>query len=316
MPKITLRRVDLINARMEGRNWAFNDLDLTLREMTFQNGDWSAQDGSLSFNASDLINGGVHLTDTLANMTFSPQGVEIRQFSGRWERGLLRASGRWLRQDRKLALDELMIAGLEYTLPANWRTTWLQPLPSWLAGVSVDRLSANRNLIIDITPAFPFQITALDVTVRQLVLARDHQWGVWSGNLTLNGSDATFNKTDVRQPSLTLDATGDALSISELSAFTGEGLLEATATVSQRPARDFTLNLNGRAVLVNVLHNWGWPTLPLTGNANLKLQLRGQMTAAAPLKPSLNGALQVQGTTGKMLNQSMRHGDVVTTPEP
>ncbi|MGL9773389.1 MAG: hypothetical protein ACR5LG_03975 [Sodalis sp. (in: enterobacteria)] len=77
MPKITLRRVDLIDARMEGRNCAFNDLDLTLREMTFQNGDWSAQDGSLSFNANDLINGSVHLTDTLANMTFSPQGVEI-----------------------------------------------------------------------------------------------------------------------------------------------------------------------------------------------------------------------------------------------
>lgn len=316
VPKITLRRVDLIDARMEGRNWAFNDLDLTLSDMTFQDGDWSAQDGSLSFNASDLINGGVHLTDTLANMTFSPQGIEIRQFSGRWERGLLRTSGRWLRQDRKLALDELMIAGLEYTLPANWRASWLQPLPSWLADVSVDRLSANRNLIIDITPAFPFQITALDVTGRQLVLARDHQWGVWSGYLTLNGSDATFNKTDVRQPSLTLNATGDALNISELSAFTGEGLLEATATVSQHPARDFTLSLNGRAIPVNVLHNWGWPTLPLTGNANLKLQLRGQMTAATPLKPSLNGTLQAQSTAGQMLNQSMHHGEVVATPEP
>ncbi|AHF74683.1 yicH [Candidatus Sodalis pierantonius str. SOPE] len=316
VPKITLRRADLIDARMEGRNWAFNDLDLTLRDMTFQDGDWSAQDGSLSFNASDLINGGVHLTDTLANMTFSPQGVEIRQFSGRWELGLLRTSGRWRRQEHRLALDELMIAGLEYTLPANWRASWLQSLPPWLASVSVERLSANRNLIIDITPAFPFQITALDVTGRQLVLARDHQWGVWSGSMTLNGSDATFNKTDVRQPSLTLDATGDTLNISELSAFTGEGLLEATAAVSQRPARDFTLSLNGRAVAANVLHNWGWPTLPLTGNVNLKLQLRGQMTAAAPLKPSLNGTLQAQNTTGQTLNQTLRHGDVTATPEP
>ncbi|MGL9773388.1 MAG: AsmA family protein [Sodalis sp. (in: enterobacteria)] len=180
----------------------------------------------------------------------------------------------------------------------------------------MDTLNANRNLIIDITPAFPFQITALSVAGRQLVLARDHQWGVWSGNLPLNGSDATFNKTDVLQPSLALETTGDALSISELSAFTGKRLLEATATVSQRPPRDFTLNLNRRAVPVNVLHNWGWPTLPLTGNANLKLQLRGQMTAAAPLKPSLNGALQVQNTTGQMLTQSLRHGEIVATPLP
>ncbi|TKI04246.1 AsmA family protein [Martelella alba] len=308
VPKITINRFDLIDARMEGQNWAFNDLDLTLRDVTFQDGDWSSDDGSLSFNATDLIDGAIHLDDPIADLAFSPRGIEIRQFSGRWEGGLMRTSGRWLRDGRQLALDELMVAGLEYTLPANWRESWMQPLPSWLAGVSVAKFTANRNLLIDINPDFPFQITALDGYGQQLELARNHQWGIWSGSLTLNGSDATFNKIDIRRPSLTLNADPAKITISELSAFVGDGLLEATAVMNQQPTRDFTVNLNGRAVAPNILEHWGWPTVPFSGNGNLQLTLTGRLPADLPLRPSLNGRLQVQGSNGQALNQVMEHG--------
>lgn len=310
VPKITINRFDLIDARMEGKNWAFNDLDLTLRDITFQDGDWSADDGSLSFNATDLINGTVHLNDPIADLAFSPRGIEIRQFSGRWEGGLMRTSGRWLRDGRQLDLDEFMIAGLEYTLQANWRESWMQPLPSWLSQVTVEKFTANRNLLIDINPAFPFQITALDGYGKQLELARDHQWGIWSGSLNLNGSDATFNKIDVRRPSLALTADAGKINVTELSAFSGDGLLESTAVMSQQPSRDFTLNLNGRAVPLNILERWGWPTLPLTGNGNLQLTLTGRLAARDPLKPTLNGRLQAQSGNGQSLSQTMVQGTV------
>lgn len=308
VPKITIHRFDLIDARMEGRNWAFSDLDLTLRDITFQDGDWSSDDGTLSFNASDLINGAVHLNDPIANLAFSPQGIEIRQFSGRWQGGLMRTSGRWQRTGQRLELNEFMMAGLEYTLPEHWRNGWLQPLPDWLSAVVVDKFNANRNLLIDINPAFPFQITALDGSGRQLVLARDHQWGIWSGSLTLNGSDATFNKIDVRRPSLALTADQGKIAITELSAFAGEGLLEATAIINQQPDRGFTLNLNGRAVPLNILGRWGWPAIPLAGNGNLQLSLTGRMPAEAPFKPTLNGKLHALAADGQTVNQTMAQG--------
>ncbi len=310
VPKITIHRFDLIDARMEGKNWAFSDLDLTLRNITFQDGDWSADDGTLSFNASDLINGTVHLNDPIADLAFSGQGIDIRQFSGRWEGGLMRTSGRWLRNGQQLELDEFMVAGLEYTLPANWRESWQQPLPSWLAQVTVDKFTANRNLLIDINPAFPFQITALDGYGKQLVLARDHQWGIWSGTVNLNGSDATFNKIDVRRPSLALTADPVKINVTDLSAFAGDGLLEATALMNQQPDRSFSLNLTGKAVPLNVLGRWGWPAMPLSGNGNMQLTLTGQLAAQAPLKPTLNGSLQALDAKGQTLNQTMAHGEV------
>ena len=181
-----------------------------------------------------------------------------------------------------------------------------------MSEVSVDKFTANRNLIIDISPDFPFQLTALDGFGTNLQLAHNHQWGIWSGKLNLNASDATFNKNDVRRPSLALEASADKVNITELSAFTKEGLLEATATVSQQPQRDFSVKLNGRAVPANELQNWGWPETSLQGNVNLQLNLQGQMPANVDFKPTLSGTLHATGNDGKQVQQQMTKG--VTGP--
>jgi hypothetical protein len=55
-------------------------------------------------------------------------------------------------------------------------------------------------------PRFPWQITALDGYGGELQLVKDHRWGVWS-SATLNAAAATFNRVDVRRPSLKLTPT-------------------------------------------------------------------------------------------------------------
>ncbi|CAI1626652.1 Uncharacterized protein involved in outer membrane biogenesis [Serratia entomophila] len=304
LPPITLKRFDLIDARLEGKEWALNDLDLSLQNVGFKQGDWSSQDGSLNFNASDMINGGFHLIDPIMNMRLSPAGIAIQQFTTRWEGGLLRTSGNWLRATKRLQLDEVAMAALEYTLPINWRELWLKPLPSWLAEVYVNKLTTNRNLIIDINPDFPFQITALDGYGSNLLLAREHQWGIWSGALNLNGSEATFNKIDVRRPSLALTADAGQIDVTELSAFMPQGLLEAKVRVDQLPGKPFQLSLNGRSVPVNTLQQWGWQPVPLTGDGNLQLQLKGLLNSDGPFKASLKGALQATAD-GQTVNQQL-----------
>ena len=224
LPPITLKRFDLIDARVEGKNWAFNDLDLTLKNITFKQGDWQTEDGELSFNAGDIIKGNIHLIDPIATFALSPAGVTINQFSTRWQDGLLRTQGNWARDTHRLQLDELTMVALVYTLPADWKQQWQQTLPNWLSEVYVGKLSANRNLLIDINPDFPFQITSLDAAGTNLLLAKNHQWGVWSGSLMLNAGNATFNKNDVRRPSLALNANEQQITFSDLSALTKKGL--------------------------------------------------------------------------------------------
>ena len=309
VPSVSINRLDMTDARLQGPDWAVTDLDLTLKNITLRGYDWQSDDGSLSRNAGNFINGGFELNDPIVNANFSAQGVELAQFSSRWANGVIRASGNWTRSDKRLTLSDLAIAGLEYTLPQNWRDRWQQALPSWLDSVLVTHATANRNLVIDINPAFPFQMTALDGNADNLLLARQHQWGVWAGKASFNAAEATFNRTDLRHPSIAFNANDQQIQVTEMSAFNGNGLLEGTASVGQDAQRPLTLNLKGQAVPANVLQNWGWPALPLSGNSNLLLQAKGSLSAAAPLRQSVEGNLSVTTDT-QSVQQTMHAGQV------
>ncbi|USR59927.1 AsmA family protein [Lelliottia amnigena] len=316
LPSLQVGRLDITDARLQGPDWAVTDLDLSLRNLTLSKGDWQTQEGRLSMNASEFIYGSLHLFDPILNAEFAPQGIALRQFTSRWEGGMVRTSGNWLRNGKALVLDDVAVAGLEYTLPQNWKTLWMDPLPEWLNAVTLKKFGLSRNLVIDIDPTFPWQITSLDGYGANLRLAKDRQWGVWGGNATLNGAAATFNRVDVRRPSLALAADASAVNITELSAFTEKGILEATAAVSQLPQRQTTVSLNGRGVPFKILQQWGWPELPITGDGNVQLTASGSIQAKAPLKPTVNGKLSAVNMDKQKVEQTMTRGQVSTTPQP
>lgn len=320
VPSLQIGRLEVTDSSLQGPDWAVTDLDLSLRNLTLRKEDWQSQEGKLSMNASEFIYGSLHLLDPILNAEFSPQGVALRQFTTRWEGGMVRTSGAWLRESKALILDDTAIAGLEYTLPENWKQLWMKPLPDWLNSLTLKKFSASRNLVIDIDPAFPWQITALDGYGANLELVQHHQWGVWSGNATLNAAAATFNRVDVRRPSLSLTANASTVNISDLSAFTEKGILEATASVSQLPQRQTQISLNGRGVPMDVLQQWGWPALPIAGDGNIQLTASGNIQADAPLKPTVNGQLHAVNAQKQQITQTMQAGVVsggeVTSTEP
>lgn len=310
VPSLQIGRLDVTDASLQGTYWAVTGLDLSLRNLTLSHGDWQSEDGTLSMNASEFINGSLHFLDPILNAEFSPQGIALRQFTSRWEGGMVRTSGRWLRDGKALVLDDAAFAGLEYTLPENWKQLWMEPLPTWLQSLTLKKFGASRNLVIDIDPQFPWQVTALDGYGGELQLVKDRRWGVWNGSATLNAAAATFNRVDVRRPSLKLSANASTVNINELSAFTERGILQATAAVSQLPQRQVNLSLNGRGVPLNVLQAWGWPALPVTGDGNFQLTASGSVLADAPLRPTVNGQLSATNMEKQQVAQVMRSGEV------
>ena len=57
VPSLQIGRLEVIDARLQGPDWAVADLDLSLRNMTFSKDDWQTQEGKLSMNASEFIYG-------------------------------------------------------------------------------------------------------------------------------------------------------------------------------------------------------------------------------------------------------------------
>ena len=118
----------------------------------------------------------------------------------------------------------------------------------------------------------------------------------------------------MRRPSLKLNATASTVNITELSAFTERGILQATAAVSQLPQRQVNLSFSGRGVPLNILQAWGWPSLPISGDGNLQLTASGSVQADAPLKPTVNGQLSAVNMEKQQVAQIMRNGEVSPTP--
>lgn len=228
----------------------------------------------------------------------------------------MRTSGFWLRNGQALTLDDASVVGLEYTLPNNWKQLWMDALPEWLNSVTLKKFTASRNLVIDIDPAFPWQITALEGSATNLQLVKNRLWGVWGGNVQLNAAAATFNRIDVNRPSLALSANASTVNISELAAYTEKGRLNATATVSQLPQRQVNVSLDARGVPLNTLLAWGWPALPISGDGNLQLTATGAVQADAPLKPTVNGQLSAVNMAKEQVTQVMRGGVVSPSPQP
>lgn len=309
IPSLTLDRLEVTDASLQGPDWAVADLDLSLRNLTLSRGSWQSTDGRLSMNANTFIYGALHLNDPIINAEFSPQGISLRQFTSRWERGMVRTSGSWVRNENALVLDDLAVAGLEYTLPENWRQLAQDPLPGWLQSVTLKRFNASRSLLIDIEPAFPWQITSLEGDGANLQLVQDGKWGIWSGTMALNGAAATFNRVDVRRPSLKLAANGSTININELNAYTGKGMLDATAVISQLPQRQTTVSLNGRGVPLNTLQQWGWPPMNINGEGNLQLRASASLQPGTPLRPTVNGELDAVNAQGQTLRQAVSAGE-------
>lgn len=310
VPSLQIGRLDVTDASLQGPDWAVSDLDLNLRNLTLSDGGWQSTDGKISLNASEFIYGSLHLLEPILNAELSPQGIALRQFTSRWEGGMVRSSGNWLRAGNALVLDEAVVDGLEYTLPENWKTLWMMPLPEWLQSVTVKKFGASRNLVIDIDPEFPWQVTALDGYGANLQLTKNRQWGIWGGSATLNGAAATFNRVDVRRPSMALNADASNVNITKLSAFTEKGILEATATVSQQPQRHTSVTLNGRGVPLNILQQWGWPQLAINGDGNIQLTASASIQADAPLKPTVNGQLHAVNMAKQEVTQQMQGGEI------
>ncbi|WP_159567203.1 AsmA family protein [Budvicia diplopodorum] len=306
---MNIKRLDVLNSNIQGPSWSLSDFSLSLKEVNLIKGDWQLQSGTAAISALDIVYNDQHLISPVLEIELEQNKVKIKQFSSRWQDGLIRASGEWQRDTQTLTLDDVALTSLLYTLPKEWLSYLQQPQPEWLRELHITKLSTNRNIIIDINPEFPFQFTSVDLSGNNLQLIKDHQFGLWQGSLTVNASEATLNKIDLRHPSVVLTATPENVRFTEGSAFTKDGLIEATAVVGQQAERPLQLTLSGRSVPVNMLQSWGWQSIPLTGNGNVNLQLTGNLKDKASGKPELKGNLKMVNAEGQQLTQYLTRPD-------
>ena len=298
LPPIEIKQLNVINASLEGNEWAFNDANLSLKNIKWQNGNWLAEseDSNAKFSAESTVFRELHIDDPIVKLKLNNRDIEIQQIIARWQGGLIRADGSW--QNNELNLDNIIISGIEYTLPANWRSLLRYQFPEWLQTLNINHLTSNRNVIVDVNDSFPFQLTLLDINGNNLHLIDHNRFNLWQGELSAYAHNATFNKVDLRYPAMTLRGDREQIDFAKVSAFINDGLIDGHLTVSQADNQNFSLKLTGYNVPVDLLNHWGWQASPMKGDGNIEFKLSQQEGES-----SLTGRLEVTNHQGEKVLQ-------------
>ncbi|WP_235184669.1 AsmA family protein [Photorhabdus temperata] len=311
LPVVNIKDLSLTNAKLEGKSWSANYLDATVKNIGLANGNWQGKEGIIDFNVMDTTLNDLHVTDAIGHLILAGNELNISNLTARWEKGLFHIKAQWNHQTKQFKIANATVAGLTYTLPQNWHQLLKQSLPEWISGFSINGLTINNSLLIDINPDFPFQLTALNGYVYNVELLQEGRWGIWSGSSNLNATSATFNKVELNRPYLKLHTEGNKLILDQLDASVDDGLLKIKGTVDQQTQKPFTLDFQGMDADLAILHQWGWVPLKLQGKGNFTLRIQGDLSAD-DVKSSISGIFDATDKQSGKETQTINKGQIST----
>ncbi|WP_323838345.1 AsmA family protein [Photorhabdus africana] len=311
LPAVSIKDLSLTNAKLEGKNWSANYLDVSVKNVGLTNGNWQAKEGIIDFNVMDTTLNDLHFTDVIGHLLLAGNKLAISNLTSRWEKGLFHVKGQWNHQTKQFNITNATVAGLTYTLPQNWHQLLKKSLPEWISEFSINELTINNSLLIDINPDFPFQLTALSGYIYDMELLKEGKWGIWRGSSNLSATSATFNKVELRRPYLKLHTEGNKLIFDQLDASVDDGLLKVKGTVDQQVQKPFTLDFRGIDADLAILPQWRWVPLKLQGKGNFTLLIQGDL-AADDIKSTIDGSLTATDKQSGSETQVINKGQIST----
>ncbi|MDL5167362.1 AsmA family protein [Proteus faecis] len=309
-PRISIRSLNIVDLTAEGKQWAISGFDGQFSQFSWNN-DLSFTTGE--FNTNDVVFQDEHITDLIAKLNLQNNQLNLDNLSLRYEKGLIKLSGHWNKNNKTLTIQDATLSGLLYTLPENWLTFLAKPIDnkSNIQNITIEQLSINQSILIDITPEFPFQFTNLTGKLQNLMVAKEGEWGLWQGSAVLNADSGTLNRIELRRPDLKIVTQQDNAIVEQYSAFIGDGIVRGSAGLIQsNQQRQFSLIANGLNVPLSIPYTLGLKTTYSDDIGQFTLKLKGDLRSS-PVSSTLNGTLTGSKNEQQILNSLIQNGEII-----
>ena len=308
-PAMTIKQLNIVDFTAEGKQWAISGFAGQFSQVAWNNS-LSLTSGEL--NTDDIVYKNQHVTDVIAKLNQQDNLFNIDNLSLRYEKGLIKLAGQWNSETKTLNIEDATLSGILYTLPEQWLSFFAKPIEQDVKSINIKQLSLNQSILIDINPLFPFQFTGLTGQLKNLIIAKDGQWGLWQGTATLSADSGTLNGVELRRPDLTLMTQQDTAIIPQFSAFVDKGIVRGSAALEQNNnQRLFSLIVNGLNVPLSLPNNMGWKlSQPTDETGQFTLKLKGNLAADAVI-PTLNGTLIGKKDDQTPIDDKMQDGEII-----
>ncbi|HGN1021472.1 AsmA family protein [Proteus mirabilis] len=308
-PAMTIKQLNIVDFTAEGKQWAISGFAGQFSQIAWNNS-LSLTSGEL--NTDDIVYKNQHVTDVIAKLNQQDNLFNIDNLSLRYEKGLIKLAGQWNSETKTLNIEDATLSGILYTLPEQWLSFFAKPIEQDVKSINIKQLSLNQSILIDINPLFPFQFTGLTGQLKNLIIAKDGQWGLWQGTATLSADSVTLNGVELRRPDITLMTQQDTAIIPQFSAFVDKGIVRGSAALEQNNnQRLFSLIVNGLNVPLSLPNNMGWKlSQPTDETGQFTLKLKGNLAADAVI-PTLNGTLIGKKDDQTPIDDRMQDGEII-----
>lgn len=309
-PRVSIKTLNIVDLTAEGKQWAISGFDGQFAQLNWDNA-LSFTTGEL--NTDDIVFQNEHVTDLIAKLNQQNNQLNLDNLSLRYEKGLIKLAGHWNKDNKTITIQDATLSGFLYTLPENWLTFLAQPIDnkSNIQNITIEQLSINQSILIDITPEFPFQFTNLTGKLQNLMVAKEGEWGLWQGSAVLNADSGTLNRIELRRPDLNIVTQHDNAIVEQYSAFIGNGIVRGSAALVQsNQQRQFSLIANGLNVPLSTLYTLGLKTTYSDEIGQFTLKLKGDLRSK-PVISTLNGTLTGNKGEQQILNSVIQNGEII-----
>ncbi len=285
-----LERIDLLNSNFELPGLSVNQLNLSATNIDLNRSFWQ-QKSTLTFSADSILFEQQLIENPIVQLSIHDNKASIENLSLSLFNGSVQLSGDI--SPTEVDLKSLNINHFKWIVDNNFKQMLIEYV-SHLSQLNIDQLSIKNSQIIDANNPHPFQLTALEMSGRDLVLRNNDQWGLWNGDVSTSASSASIDYLTTEHPLIKMNSI-DGEWIIERAVFPFvAGLLDITGNINlHSDSQPWSLSAIGDGVPIHFLSQWIDPELSITGDAELNLSANGLLANRTAFNYSLEGRLML-----------------------
>lgn len=251
LPKLNIRQFSMFESSIRFPSLSFEKGNIEATNLSYDK-QWHFNDGVFVFNADAVVCYDELFSSILINLKSNDQEIKIEKAIATWNKGNVNVTGSW--QNNQLRLNQLILAGVDYQLPEQFK----QPiLPDVFSKIEIEQLSILPSILINTNSDYPFVFANFEVSGSNITVAQDKKLGLYSGTLFFKAERGSVNSIDINYPDLVVKFDPDNRAILDFSTLikTG-GMVESAATINPSQTEFSSLKVNAYNVTSLLLEEW------------------------------------------------------------
>ncbi|MWN32898.1 MULTISPECIES: hypothetical protein [unclassified Gilliamella] len=270
LPNLTIKQLSIFESSIQLPNFLIEKGNIEATNLSYDD-QWHFDQSTFVFNADHVVWDDEKFASVLVQLSSNDQDVEIKKVLAKWNKGSINFSGRW--KDHSLHLEQLTLSDINYQLPEKLE---LLALPSIFKSIKIDKLTVLQSLIIRKYSDFPFTLYNFQVSGTDVVLAKDHKLGLFSGSTSFKSEKGSFNRVDISYPDMVLKFDAENRALLTFSTLTSGGMIESNTKVDLSQNEPLSLQLNAYGVTSSLLEDWKLLKQPPAA-MNYSVNLQGKL---------------------------------------